>query len=62
MTTTTGPRLAAPTITDCAQCGCESWAHFRQGRADLEAAFKALGVEDRLRFLEPGVPTDVAAD
>jgi hypothetical protein len=35
----------------------EGWAHFRQGRADLEAAFKALGVDSRLRLLEPGVAT-----
>jgi hypothetical protein len=39
----------------------EGWAHFRQGRADLEAAFKALGVDSRLRLLEPGVATVIGA-
>jgi L-ascorbate metabolism protein UlaG (beta-lactamase superfamily) len=35
----------------------EGWAHFSQGRADLEQSFKALGVESRLRVLDLGVPT-----
>jgi hypothetical protein len=33
-----------------------------QGRADLEAAFKALGVDARLRLQEPSVATVVAAE
>ena len=38
----------------------EGWAHFSQGRADLEQSFKALGIASRLRLLEPGVPTAIA--
>jgi len=40
---------------------CEGWAHFRQTCADLAAAFKALGIDGRLRMLPPGVATEVAA-
>jgi L-ascorbate metabolism protein UlaG (beta-lactamase superfamily) len=36
---------------------CDSWAHFTQTREDLVVSFKALGVESRLRTLEPAVPT-----
>jgi L-ascorbate metabolism protein UlaG (beta-lactamase superfamily) len=35
----------------------EGWAHFTQGRDDLEKSFAALGLGPRLRWLEPGVPT-----
>jgi hypothetical protein len=35
------------------------WAHFSQGREDLEAAFKALGLGSRLRFLKPGIATTI---
>jgi L-ascorbate metabolism protein UlaG (beta-lactamase superfamily) len=38
----------------------EGWEHFSQGGADLEASFKALGISQRLRLLEPGVRTEVA--
>src|SRR5215510_3921187 len=38
---------------------CEGWAHFSQGRADLEASFKALGIGARLRMLEPGRSTTI---
>jgi L-ascorbate metabolism protein UlaG (beta-lactamase superfamily) len=36
---------------------CEGWAHFSQSRHDLDASFKTLGLETRLRLLDPGVPT-----
>ncbi|MEU6224852.1 MBL fold metallo-hydrolase [Streptomyces sp. NPDC047042] len=29
---------------------CDSWAHFTEGRADVEAAFTAAGLEDRLQL------------
>ena len=35
----------------------DSWAHFTQNGADLAASFKALGIANRLRLLEPGVAT-----
>jgi L-ascorbate metabolism protein UlaG (beta-lactamase superfamily) len=35
---------------------CEGWAHFTQNRDDLEGSFRALGLQHRLRLLEPGVP------
>jgi len=38
---------------------CDSWAHFTQNRDDLARSFEALGIERRLRLLQPGVPTDV---
>jgi len=37
----------------------EGWAHFSQGRAELEAAFKALGFAPRLQLLEPGMATPI---
>jgi L-ascorbate metabolism protein UlaG (beta-lactamase superfamily) len=40
---------------------CEGWAHFKQTCADLQASFKALGIDNRLHLLQPGVPTEVAA-
>jgi L-ascorbate metabolism protein UlaG (beta-lactamase superfamily) len=36
----------------------EGWAHFSQGRADLEASFGALGVESRLKILNPGATAE----
>ena len=39
---------------------CEGWAHFKQTCADLQVSFKALGIDDRLRLLPPGVATEVA--
>lgn len=39
---------------------CDSWAHFTQDRDDLVKSFKALGIDRRLRLLEPGVATAVA--
>lgn len=38
----------------------EGWAHFSESRADIGAAFAAAGLEHRLRWLEPGVATNVA--
>lgn len=38
---------------------CDGWAHLIQDRHDLEVAFKILGLEARLRLLEPGVPAIV---
>jgi L-ascorbate metabolism protein UlaG (beta-lactamase superfamily) len=35
---------------------CDSWAHLSQDRHDLEVSFKILGLEGRLRLLEPGLP------
>jgi L-ascorbate metabolism protein UlaG (beta-lactamase superfamily) len=37
----------------------EGWAHFAQGRDDLERSFNALGFGSRLQLLELGVPTAV---
>jgi L-ascorbate metabolism protein UlaG (beta-lactamase superfamily) len=39
----------------------DSWAHFTQHRDDLRATFRALGISDRLRLLEPGIPTPIGA-
>jgi hypothetical protein len=39
----------------------EGWAHFTQGRHDLERSFAALGLADRLQGLEPGVATTIEA-
>jgi len=36
---------------------CDGWAHLTQNRDDLEKSFQALGLQSRLRFLEPGVRT-----
>jgi hypothetical protein len=38
---------------------CDSWAHFRQDRGDLERSFAALGLGSRLRLLEPGMATTI---
>jgi hypothetical protein len=37
----------------------EGWAHFTQGRDDLEKTFQALGFGSRLQLLEPGVATPI---
>jgi L-ascorbate metabolism protein UlaG (beta-lactamase superfamily) len=39
----------------------DGWAHFRQNANDLRATFDALGFGQRLRILEPGVATVIAA-
>jgi L-ascorbate metabolism protein UlaG (beta-lactamase superfamily) len=38
---------------------CDSWAHFTQGRNDLERSFKAFGLESRLRLLEPEMAAEM---
>jgi len=38
---------------------CDGWAHFTQGRDDLEASFRALGLQPRLQLLDPGVATPI---
>lgn len=38
----------------------EGWEHFTESRADVERAFRAAGIESRLRWLAPGVPTELA--
>ncbi len=35
----------------------EGWAHFSESRPQIEAAFAAAGLADRLRWAEPGLPT-----
>ena len=35
--------------------------HFTQNGADLDVSFRALGIGDRLRLLEPGVATAIEA-
>jgi L-ascorbate metabolism protein UlaG (beta-lactamase superfamily) len=37
----------------------EGWAHFSQNADDLAQSFKALGISNRLRILEPGTPTAI---
>jgi hypothetical protein len=37
----------------------DSWAHFTQSAADVAASFKALGIGDRLKLIEPGVRTEM---
>lgn len=38
---------------------CDGWAHFTQSGDDVLRSFKALGIDRRLRMLEPGVATEV---
>jgi L-ascorbate metabolism protein UlaG (beta-lactamase superfamily) len=38
---------------------CEGWKHFTQSGNDLAMAFKALGLESRLRLLKPGIATTI---
>jgi L-ascorbate metabolism protein UlaG (beta-lactamase superfamily) len=46
----------------------EGWAHFREGRADVTRAFQSAGLEQKLRWLQPGRrtsltgPADVRTD
>jgi L-ascorbate metabolism protein UlaG (beta-lactamase superfamily) len=37
----------------------EGWTHFTEGRAEIEQAFAAAGLEQRLRFLPFGQPVSV---
>ncbi|HEU5020016.1 MAG TPA: MBL fold metallo-hydrolase, partial [Pseudolabrys sp.] len=38
---------------------CAGWAHFSQSCDDLEKAFNALGIGERLRLLQPGIATTI---
>ena len=38
----------------------EGWAHFTQGRAEVERAFAAAGLSERLRWLKPGESAVIA--
>lgn len=38
----------------------DGWGHFTESQADLARAFETLGLGDRLRWLEPGRPTEIA--
>jgi hypothetical protein len=33
----------------------ESWAHFTEGKGELEMVFREEGVEERVRWMIPGV-------
>jgi len=37
----------------------EDWEHFSEGKADIVAAFAAVGMTDRLQWLERGRPTAI---
>jgi L-ascorbate metabolism protein UlaG (beta-lactamase superfamily) len=39
----------------------DGWAHFRQSAGDLRASFDTLGFGSRLKILQPGVATVIAA-
>ncbi|WP_052890774.1 MBL fold metallo-hydrolase [Thermogemmatispora carboxidivorans] len=39
----------------------EGWAHYTEGRTQIEQAFRAAGLEKRLRFLPPGQPVALDA-
>ena len=38
---------------------CDQWAHFTEGRAEIDAAFAAAGLGTRLRWLAPSIRTKV---
>lgn len=38
----------------------EGWAHFTQTQQDVATAYKVVGIESRLRLLEPGVPLSLS--
>ena len=37
----------------------EGWQHFHEGRDAAERAFAAAGLRERVRWLEPGVATEL---
>jgi L-ascorbate metabolism protein UlaG (beta-lactamase superfamily) len=39
----------------------DGWAHFKQNAQDLRVSFDALGFGKRLKLLQPGVRTEIAA-
>lgn len=38
------------------------WAHFSEGRAEIQATFEAAGLSDRVCWLEPGRPTVISCE
>jgi L-ascorbate metabolism protein UlaG (beta-lactamase superfamily) len=38
----------------------EGWAHFTQTQQDIATAFKVVGIDSRLRLLEPGKPVTLS--
>jgi hypothetical protein len=40
----------------------DGWQHFRQSGEDLRHSFATLGFGERLRMLEPGLPTGIVLD
>ena len=54
--------LAAQAMPDAAivPLHYEGWQHFSEGRGAIAAAFEQAGLGDRLRWLQPGRPTDFA--
>jgi len=39
----------------------EGWAHFSETRRDIARAFEAVGLQQRLHWLPPGVPEEFPA-
>jgi hypothetical protein len=37
----------------------EGWGHYSESRAEIEQVFSTAALKDRLRWLEPGHPTDL---
>jgi hypothetical protein len=37
----------------------EGWKHFRQGRDEVEAAFREAGIDDRVRWLSAAEPASI---
>jgi L-ascorbate metabolism protein UlaG (beta-lactamase superfamily) len=38
----------------------EGWAHFSEGREEISQAFAAAGLNDRLRWPEPGAAIEIS--
>jgi L-ascorbate metabolism protein UlaG (beta-lactamase superfamily) len=38
---------------------CEGWRHFSESRPEITAAFANAGLEDRLRWLPPGIAVEL---
>lgn len=67
-----GPDALTMTAEDAVQAACafpqamivplhfEGWAHFTEAKRYVQQAFDAAGLADRLRWLDPGLPTPVA--
>lgn len=56
--------LAARTMPDAAivPLHYEGWGHLSEGRGEIERAFAAAGLADRLTWLAPGEATKIAVD